>query len=79
MLENKEINIKQYEIAIKALEAISDPITHLKAKLNEGETLSGLYIIKLLDRPDFYQNIAEKALEEINKNNERNFEIPRFS
>lgn len=69
-LNNKEtaqlgIGDVRYQLAISALEAIVDPIGHLKKQLNEDERLDGMYAIRIAERPEFYQDIAKKALEEI--------------
>lgn len=49
--------------AITALENISDPIGYMKKSLKEGESLDGMYAIKISERPQFYQDIARNALE----------------
>lgn len=51
--------------AISALEAIVDPIGHMKKQLKEDERLDGMCAIRIAERPEFYQDIAKKALEEI--------------
>ena len=61
----KKTNNSKLEIAIKALEAITNPVKYLKDKLEEGETLNGMAVIMATEKATFYQNIAEKALEEI--------------
>ena len=55
----------RYQLAISALEAIADPIGHMKKQLKEDERLDGMYAIRIAERPEFYQDIAKKALEEI--------------
>lgn len=55
----------RYQLAISALEAIVDPIGHMRKQLNEDERLDGMYAIRIAERPEFYQDIAKKALEEI--------------
>lgn len=55
----------RYQLAISALEAIVDPIGHMKKQLEEDERLDGMYAIRIAERPEFYQDIAKKALEEI--------------
>ena len=52
-------------LAISALKAIVDPIGHMKKQLKEDERLDGMYAIRIAERPEFYQDIAKKALEEI--------------
>jgi hypothetical protein len=60
-----KVDAEKYEIAVNALKAISDPISHIKSKMNEGESLNGLYVIKILDNPSYYQEIANNALREL--------------
>ena len=55
----------RYQLAISALEAIVDPIGHMRKQLKEDERLDGMYAIRIVERPEFYQDIAKKALEEI--------------
>ena len=55
----------RYQLAISALEAIVDPIGHMRKQLKEDERLDGMYAIRIAERPEFYQDIAKKALEEI--------------
>jgi len=55
----------RYQLAISALEAIVDPIGHMRKQLKEDERLDGMYAIRIAERPEFYQEIAKKALEEI--------------
>lgn len=55
----------RYHLAISALNAIVDPIGHMKKQLKEDERLDGMYAIRIAERPEFYQEIAKKALEEI--------------
>jgi len=55
----------RYQLAISALEAIVDPIGHMEKQLKEDEMLDGMYAIRISERPEFYQEIAKKALEEI--------------
>jgi hypothetical protein len=59
------IGAVRYQLAISALEAIVDPIGHMKKQLKEDERLDGMYAIRIAERPEFYQDIAKKALEEI--------------
>lgn len=59
------IGAVRYQLAISALEAIVDPIGHMKNQLKEDERLDGMYAIRIAERPEFYQDIAKKALEEI--------------
>jgi hypothetical protein len=59
------VEIEKYEIAINALKAISNPLEHIKSKMKEGESLNGLYIIKVLDNPSYYQDIASNALRQL--------------
>lgn len=74
MEDNKsKIESEQCKIAIQALKDIIDPVSLLKSKLKEGETLNGMYVIKLLDDPSFYQRIALKALKEINLKDIENY------
>lgn len=65
--QNQQLNIAgvRYQLAISALEAIVDPIGHMKKQLKEDERLDGMYAIRIAERPEFYQDIAKKALEEI--------------
>ena len=55
----------RYQLAISALEAIIDPIGYMNSQLKEDEKLDGMYAIRIAERPEFYQDIAKKALEEI--------------
>jgi hypothetical protein len=55
----------RYQLAISALEAIIDPIGHMRKQLKEDERLDGMYAIRIAERPEYYQDIARKALEEI--------------
>jgi hypothetical protein len=55
----------RYQLAISALEAIIDPIGHMRKQLKEDERLDGMYAIRIAERPEYYQEIARKALEEI--------------
>lgn len=59
------IGAVRYQLAISALEAIVDPIEHMRKHLKEEEKLDGMYAIRIAERPEFYQDIAKKALEEI--------------
>lgn len=59
------IGAVRYQLAISALEAIVDPIGHMRKHLKEDERLDGMYAIRIAERPEFYQDIAKKALEEI--------------
>ena len=59
------IGAVRYQLAISALEAIVDPIGHMRKQLKEDERLDGMYAIRIAERPEFYQDIAKKALEEI--------------
>jgi hypothetical protein len=59
------IGAVRYQLAISALEAIIDPIGHMKKQLKEDERLDGMYAIKIAERPEYYQDIARKALEKI--------------
>jgi hypothetical protein len=59
------ITASKYQLAISALEAIVNPIDHMKAQLKKDEWLNGLYTIKVAERPEFYQDIARRALSEI--------------
>ena len=63
--EQLRISAVRYQLAISALEAIVDPIGHMKKQLKEDERLDGMYAIRIAERPEFYQDIAKKALEEI--------------
>lgn len=63
--EQLRISAVRYQLAISALEAIVDPIGHMKKQLKEDEKLDGMYAIRIAERPEFYQDIAKKALEEI--------------
>lgn len=63
--EQLRISAVGYQLAISALEAIVDPIGHMKKQLKEDERLDGMYAIRIAERPEFYQDIAKKALEEI--------------
>ena len=54
-----------YQLAISALEAIADPVGHMRKQLKEDERLEGMYAIRIAERPEFYQDIAKKALKEI--------------
>ena len=61
----KEKIDEPYQLIKSALEAIIDPIGHMKKQLKEDERLDGMYAIRIAERPEFYQDIARKALEEI--------------
>jgi len=63
--EQLRISAVRYQLAISALETIVDPIGHMKKQLKEDEKLDGMYAIRIAERPEFYQDIAKKALEEI--------------
>ncbi|MCC6447135.1 MAG: hypothetical protein IT215_00420 [Chitinophagaceae bacterium] len=63
--EQLSIGAVRYQLAISALEAIVDPIGHMRKQLKEDERLDGMYAIRIAERPEFYQDIAKKALEEI--------------
>ena len=63
--EQLRIGAVSGQLAISALEAIVDPIGHMKKQLKEDERLDGMYAIRIAERPEFYQDIAKKALEEI--------------
>lgn len=63
--EQLRISAVRYQLAISALEAIVDPIGHMKKQLKEDERLDGMYAIRIAERPEFYQDIAKKALEVI--------------
>jgi len=63
--KNCSIPAARYQLAISALEAIIDPIGHMKKQLKEDERLDGMYAIRIAERPEYYQDIARKALEEI--------------
>lgn len=58
---------EKLEIALKALEAITQPVKYLESQLEEGEKLNGMAVVMILDKPTFYQELAEKALKEIMK------------
>jgi hypothetical protein len=62
---NSVLGAVRYQLAISALEAIVDPIGHMKKQLKGDERLDGMYAIRIAERPEFYQDIAKKALEEI--------------
>lgn len=55
----------RYQLAISALESIVDPIGYMRKQLKEDEKIDGMYAIRIAERPEFYQDIAKKALEEI--------------
>jgi hypothetical protein len=55
----------KYQLAIDALEAIIDPIGYMKSQLKEDEQLNGMGAIMIADKPQFYQEIARKALSQI--------------
>lgn len=74
MENNKsKVEAEQYKIAIQALKDIIDPVSFLKSKLKEGETLNGMYLIRLLDDPTFYQKLAIEALKKINLKDIENY------
>lgn len=55
------------DLAISGLKAIEDPIAYFKNKLKEGETLNGMGVIRMLEKTNFYENIAKDALFKIGK------------
>ena len=62
MIEARE---QQLEITMKALKAIVNPIDYLNSELKDGEKLDGHVAIMLIQKPVFYQDIAKKALAEL--------------
>lgn len=64
-VEQLRIYDVRYQLAISALESIVDPIEYMRKQLKEDEELNSMYAIRIAERPEFYQNIAKKALEEI--------------
>jgi hypothetical protein len=61
-------NLKRInEILINGLNNIIDPVTYLKSKLEEGEKLNGMMIVYYLGKPEFYKEIAQETLKEIQK------------
>lgn len=63
--EQSTLELSKLEIAISALEAIAEPVSYLKSKLEEGDNLNGMAVIMITEKPTFYQEIAKKALEDI--------------
>jgi hypothetical protein len=62
------MNIKQkYDLALKALKEINDPIAAMRNNLKEGEILNGIMAVALSKDPEYLRNIAFGALSEINK------------
>jgi len=57
---------EKLKIAIASLEAIKNPIKYIKSNLKDGEQLNGVMTIQLLEKPEFYKNIATEALKQIN-------------
>lgn len=53
------------QLAISALEAIDNPVAYIKSNMEEGDTLNGMAVIMITEKPAFYQNIAKEALNKI--------------
>jgi hypothetical protein len=50
-----------------ALNNICNPLEYLKSNLKDGETLNGMMTILILDKGEFYKNIAKEALDNASK------------
>jgi len=67
-IDQQELLTSNYKVAIAALEAIVNPIGHMKSKLDEGETLNGMFVMMVLGKAHYYQDIAKEALSKIEQN-----------
>lgn len=58
---------KQNEILKQALLDIINPLDRVKRNLKEDQQINGMAFINMIEKRQFYVNIAEEALSNINK------------
>lgn len=58
--EQLRISAVRYQLAISALEAIVDPIGHMKKQLKEDERLDGMYAIRIAEGLNFIRTLLKR-------------------